>query len=89
MIFVLPALLLGDAGVLIPTNIEQPKPETLTLDEMAIDIWIDNGNSRVLIRQIWGSHVSQVLEGNTRSRCRPGRLSPTSPSGTTWSASLA
>jgi Ca-activated chloride channel family protein len=31
---------------------------------MAIDLWMDNGTARVLIRQIYASHVSEVLEGN-------------------------
>lgn len=64
LLFLLPALLLADAGVLVPTNLQPPRPEALTLDEMAIDIWVDNGMARVLTRQIWGSHVGQVLEGN-------------------------
>src|SRR6266540_1959517 len=54
----------GDAGVLIPSNRPQPDPSILSLDEMAIDIVIDNGDARVQVRQIFGSHTGEVLEGN-------------------------
>lgn len=54
----------GDAGVLLPSNRPQPDPSILSLEEMAIDVWIDNGNARVLVRQIFASHHGGVLEGN-------------------------
>ena len=54
----------ADAGVLIPSNRTQPDPSILSLDEEAIDIWIDNGDARVLVRQIFASHQPGVLEGN-------------------------
>jgi Ca-activated chloride channel family protein len=53
----------GDAGILIPSNRRQPDPSVLSLEEMAVDIWIDNGNARVLVRQIFASHHPSVLEG--------------------------
>ena len=54
----------ADAGVLIPSNRPQPDPSILSLDEMAIDILIDSGDARVQVRQIFGSHTGEVLEGN-------------------------
>ncbi|HLW78014.1 MAG TPA: VIT and VWA domain-containing protein, partial [Terriglobia bacterium] len=54
----------ADAGVLIPSNRTLPDASILSLDEEAIDIWIDNGDARVLIRQIFGNHEPGVLEGN-------------------------
>lgn len=59
----LPALALGDAGVLIPSGREQPDPKSLSLEEMLIGVRIDNGDARVSIRQIFASHVPGVLEG--------------------------
>ena len=58
-----PTVLLADAGILIPSNRQQPDPKILSLAEMAVDIWIDNGNARVLVRQIFRSHHSTRLEG--------------------------
>jgi len=55
---------LGDAGVIIPTGQERPDPSILSLDEMHISVYIDNGDARVFIQQIYGSHRSGVLEGN-------------------------
>jgi len=62
-LFLLPALAFADAGVLIPSNRQQPDPSVLSLEEMAIDIRIDNGDARVAIRQIFASHHPAVLEG--------------------------
>ncbi len=64
VLLLLPALALGDAGVLIPSNRQQPDPAVLSLSEMSIDILIDNGDARVSIRQIFASHDGTVLEGN-------------------------
>ena len=55
--------LLGDAGVLVPSGSSGPDPSILSLDEMTVDIRIDNGDARVSIRQIFGSHRVGVLEG--------------------------
>jgi Ca-activated chloride channel family protein len=54
----------GDAGVIIPTGQERPDPSILSLDEMRITVNIDNGDARVFIQQIYGSHHDGVLEGN-------------------------
>lgn len=54
----------ADAGVLLPGDRPQPDPTILSLEEMAIDIWIDDGDARVLVRQIFASHNPGVLEGN-------------------------
>ncbi len=59
----LPALLSGDAGVIIPSNSPQPDPKILSLAEMDIDVQIDNQVARVSIRQIFESHRPQILEG--------------------------
>ena len=58
-----PVPLLGDVGVLIPSGSTAPDPNTLSLDEMAVDVRIDNGDARVSIRQIFASHKANVLEG--------------------------
>ena len=54
----------GDAGIVIPAGQEQPDPSVLSLDEMRITVSIDNGDARVSIQQIYGSHVGRTLEGN-------------------------
>jgi Ca-activated chloride channel family protein len=54
----------GDAGVIIPTGQERPDPSILSLEEMRITVYIDNGDARVFIQQIYGSHHDGVLEGN-------------------------
>jgi Ca-activated chloride channel homolog len=56
--------LLGDAGILIPSNAQEPDPAVLSLDEMTIHVLIDNGNAKVSVREIFASHVANVLEGN-------------------------
>lgn len=52
-----------DAGILIPSNREQPDPSILSLEEMDVDIRIDNGNAQVFVRQIFASHIGAALEG--------------------------
>ena len=54
----------GDAGVIIPIGEERPNPSILSLEEMHITVYIDNGDARVFIQQIYGSHHDGVLEGN-------------------------
>ena len=54
----------GDAGVIIPLGEERPNPGILSLDDMHITVYIDNGDARVFIQQIYGSHRGNVLEGN-------------------------
>ena len=58
-----PIPLLGDAGVLIPSGSTAPDASILSLDQMAVDIRIDNGDARVSVRQIFASHRGGVLEG--------------------------
>ncbi|HWD00199.1 MAG TPA: VIT and VWA domain-containing protein [Candidatus Sulfopaludibacter sp.] len=53
----------GDAGVLVPVGRDKPDPKIFSLDEMTIDIHIENGDARIAIRQIFGSHTSAVEEG--------------------------
>jgi Ca-activated chloride channel homolog len=60
---VLPIPLLGDVGVLIPAGGSGPDPAILSLDDMAVDIRIDNGDARIAIRQIFASHQAGILEG--------------------------
>lgn len=62
----------GDAGVLLPSNAQQPDPAVLALEEMAIDVTIANGHARVLIRQIYANRTSSVQEG-TYVFALPGR----------------
>jgi Ca-activated chloride channel family protein len=57
------AFLRADGGILVPTNLQQPNPNALTMSEMAVDITIEDGDARVLIRQVYASHVGQILEG--------------------------
>ena len=64
LLAVLARLAFSDAGVLIPSTLQQPDPAVLSLDEMSIDIRLDNGHARVRIQQIFGSHKNQPLEGN-------------------------
>lgn len=64
LLVLLPAVLAADAGVLIPSNRDQPDPRVVSLQEMWIDIRIDNGDARVAVRQIFASHAPGVLEGN-------------------------
>src|ERR1035437_2868006 len=54
----------SDAGVLVPAGKEQPDPAIFSLEEMAIDIRIDNGDARTSVRQIFGSHTGAVTEGS-------------------------
>jgi Ca-activated chloride channel family protein len=54
----------GDSGIIIPTGQEHPDPSILSLEEMRINVVIDNGDARVFIQQIYGSHTERVLEGN-------------------------
>ena len=54
----------GDAGVLVPAGRQQPDPGVFSLDEMTIAIRIDNGDARVEIRQIFGSHTNAITEGS-------------------------
>jgi Ca-activated chloride channel family protein len=59
-----PALLLADAGILIPRDKAQPDPAILSLEEMEITIRIDNGDARVFVKQIFANHTNKIEEGN-------------------------
>jgi Ca-activated chloride channel family protein len=63
VLLVCAASTLGDTGVLIPGDRQQPDPAVFSLNEMAIDIHIDNGTARVQVRQIFGNHTGTVKEG--------------------------
>lgn len=54
----------ADAGVLIPSDRQQPDASILSLQDMQIDVRIDNGDARVSIRQIYRNHTGRILEGN-------------------------
>src|SRR5579864_2392376 len=53
-----PSLVLSDAGVLIPRDQAQPNPAILSLEEMEITIRIDDGDSRVFVRQVFANHTT-------------------------------
>src|ERR1700732_155341 len=53
-----------DGGVLIPRDKAQPDPSILSLEEMEITVQIDNGDARVLVRQIFTNHTARIEEGN-------------------------
>lgn len=55
---------LGDAGVLIPRDKQQPDASILSLEEMEITIRIDNGDARVFVRQVFANHIGSIEEGN-------------------------
>jgi Ca-activated chloride channel family protein len=58
------APLVGDAGVLIPRDKQQPNPAILSLEEMEITVRIDNGDARVFVRQVFANHTGAIEEGN-------------------------
>jgi Ca-activated chloride channel family protein len=58
-----PIPILADVGVLIPSGRSSPDPAILSLDQLAVDIRIDNGDARVSIKQVFASHRAGVLEG--------------------------
>src|SRR5437667_7573153 len=58
-----PIPIAGDVGVLIPSGRSSPDPAILSLDRMAADIRIDNGEARVAIQQVFASRSGGVLEG--------------------------
>src|SRR5215469_570921 len=61
---VLVPLAVGDAGILLPRDKQQPDPRILSLEEMEIDVRIDNGDARVFVRQIFSNHTGLIEEGN-------------------------
>jgi Ca-activated chloride channel homolog len=53
----------AQSGVLIPSTGAKPDPNTLSLNVMNVDVFIDNQHARVKVLQIFDNHTSQVLEG--------------------------
>jgi Ca-activated chloride channel homolog len=64
LVLIAPSSLLGDAGVLIPRDKQQPNPAILSLEEMEVTVQIDNGDARVFVRQIFANHTAGIQEGN-------------------------
>ena len=64
VMMLVPALLLADAGVLIPRDKQQPTPAILSLEEMEVTVRIDNGDARVFVRQVFANHTGAIEEGN-------------------------
>jgi Ca-activated chloride channel homolog len=58
-----PRILPGEAGVIVPSTLQEPDAKVLSIAEMRIDIRIDNGTARVQIRQIHSNHTEGRLEG--------------------------
>lgn len=58
-----PRFSLADAGVLIPKDKEAPDASILSLAEMKVAIFIDNGDARVRITQIFQNHTAGIEEG--------------------------
>jgi Ca-activated chloride channel homolog len=58
------ASLLGDAGILIPRDKQQPNAAILSLEEMEITVRVDNGDARVFVRQVFANHTGAIEEGN-------------------------
>ncbi len=63
-LLLVPALMRGDAGILVPRDKAQPDPAVLSLEEMEITVRIDNGDARVFVRQIFANHTDHIEEGN-------------------------
>jgi Ca-activated chloride channel family protein len=62
--FAAPALLLAEAGVIVPEGLQEPDASKLALDEMDVRIRIDNGLATVFVKQIFGNRTGVVMEGN-------------------------
>jgi Ca-activated chloride channel family protein len=58
-----PVTVLGDSGVLLPMNKQQPDPSILSLAEMEVTIRVDNGDARVFLRQVFANHTGSPQEG--------------------------
>jgi len=54
----------ADSGVLIPLNKQEPDALILSLGEMQLEIHVDNGDARVLVRQVFVNHTAMPQEGN-------------------------
>jgi Ca-activated chloride channel family protein len=58
-----PQLAFADAGVLIPRDKQAPDAAVLSLAEMKVDVFIDNGDARIRIMQIFANHTDKIEEG--------------------------
>ncbi len=54
----------ADSGVLIPLDKQAPDSAILSLSEMHVEIRIDNGDARVVVRQVFTNHTERIQEGN-------------------------
>lgn len=64
VLWLLAALPLADAGVLIPTSEKNlPDPARLSLEDMQVRIDVDHLMVTIRVRQIYRSHVGKLLEG--------------------------
>jgi len=53
----------ADTGVLIPRDKQAPDANVLSLAEMKVDVFIDNGDARIRIVQIFSNHTDRIEEG--------------------------
>jgi Ca-activated chloride channel family protein len=59
-----PALLLGEAGIIVPAGVSEPDPTKLSLEEMDIRVRIDNGLATISVKQIFQNRTPGVMEGS-------------------------
>lgn len=65
LLWLIPATVYGQAGVLIPTSDSNtPDPTALSLGEMSVNIDINNQFAYVRVMQIYTNHTNKILEGN-------------------------
>ena len=64
VVLLAPAMLLAEAGVIVPEGLKEPDASKLALDEMDVRIRIDNGLATVFVKQIFGNRTNAVMEGN-------------------------
>ena len=67
----LPGVVLGQAGLLVPTRTGRPDARVLSLREMSIDVGIARGYARVNVRQVFENRTGDVQEGTYRFRLPP------------------
>ncbi len=63
LLMFVPAVVLGDAGVLLPRDKQEPDAAILSLREMEISVRIDGGDARIFIRQVFENHSGHIEEG--------------------------
>jgi Ca-activated chloride channel homolog len=64
LLLVVPGILLGEAGIIVPEGLREPDPSKLSLEEMEIRVRIDNGLASITVKQIFANHTSAMMEGN-------------------------